>query len=211
METIQTQKEYRDKISEILDRDAGQDFLSQKDVDKVNLEILNALEKDFPNDIKIEHDKENFPIIINCYAYALNLVNSFNYVKTYAKRLYYPFRGARAQCGAQSDFVKYLLIKGYLKVTHPYKNCLVLYFDQKEPKHAGILEQDGDKDFDKIVRSRWGEHQAILRHRLGYVGKKYGTELEYYEPLSVAVSEKYFREFLETKGLVFDNVLLGSL
>jgi hypothetical protein len=71
------------------------------------------------------------------------------------------------------------------------------------PKHAGILEQNAERDFDRIVRSRCGNFKAILRHRLWYVDIKYGSEIEYYQPLNTEESEKYFQEYLISLGVLF--------
>jgi len=182
---------------------------------------VSELIKRFPEEISI-HDSNCTYFGRNCYAYALGFGDSGKYIEMCRKQAEkYP-----EDNGAKSDFISYLVEKEYLeKIINPIENCLVIYFDDKEnPKHAGILQKDGE-DNDNIIRSKWGNLEAIrtnynpdgssyiagriptiLAHKLWSVPTDYGTKVKYYKPLSKQESERYFYAFLTNiKGILFDS------
>jgi len=146
------------------------------------------------SELEVKHINSEHNIIINCYAYALLGIETTNHDDYLALCKRECERGDKSN-GMQSDFVIYLLKNEVFHKVKPIKSSLVLYFDQNAPKHAGVLEKDGDDD-DKIVRSSWGD-LGIKIHKLWYVPTIYGNDVKYYEPLNPNDSLKYFSEFID--------------
>lgn len=191
----------RQKITNIFQADCY--FQTKIEADNANRELLDAFQNSFPGDITVEHDHVQDTITINCYAYALGLGESDKYRNELEYRLYYPVRGARAIKGAESGFISFLLQENHLQEIEPSEGCLVIYFNQETPKHAGLLIENTESDYDKRVRGRSGNFRAIITHRLLWVDSTYGATIKYYQRLSTEESERYFREYLKSRGVDF--------
>jgi hypothetical protein len=156
---------------------------------------LVKLEKSFPDDISIVRDEPRQEmIIINCYAYALDLMNSVCY-KNELARIPWGKNGT----GVQSEFISYLIERKYLRESRPHIDCLVLYFDNKSPVHAARLVTSGS-EHEQFVRGRWGSFGAVLTHSLWCVANNYGSRVAYYKPISMEEAERLFSEFLEERN-----------
>lgn len=178
-------------------------FKTQIEADKANRELLDTLQNSFPNDISVEHDQDQDDTTINCYAYALGLGESDIYRNELASQPYRLSKYALRTCGIQSDFISFLLQEKYLQKIEPRQGCLVIYFNQETPKHAGVLIENAKSDYDKHVRGRSGNFRAIITHRLFWVDSTYGSTPKYYQRLSTEESERYFREYLKEREVVF--------
>lgn len=188
----------RNKITEILNPKL-KDPASRQEVYETNLKILNDLEEASPRDIKIVRDL--IPNI-NCYAFSLGLHRSRSYTSFLIDIKY----GESEKQGVRSCFISYLLENEYLREKAFGKDCLILYFDKDDPKHAGIVEQESSQGFKEIICGRWGNHRAVISHRLWHVGWDYGSKVKCYRPLSTKESERYFIKYLQylsKKGEVF--------
>ncbi|MBL9029023.1 MAG: hypothetical protein JNK42_00925 [Caedimonas sp.] len=195
-------RKIRETINEILSDDSQRERAKKFSCNKIKTQraTLDDLKDKFPEDIKIEHDTEQLDIVTNCYAFALGLKDSAKYKELC--RLTYIGENGSQKNGIQSGYIRYLLSQGHLQEAEtPSKGCIVLYFnDEGEPKHAGILEKDGN-DNDRMIRSRWGNFSATVTHRVWHVPTMYGIEVKYYHPLTSEESENYFGEFLKDRGL----------
>jgi hypothetical protein len=107
----------------------------------------------------------------NCFRHALGLRDLPEWV-------YNACQCATPQTGVKSDFIR-TLIGGVLVERRPDSICegdLVLYFDQEEVRHAGLVHTDHQ------VVSKWGSGHLWL-HGLFEVPSAYGSEVRFYTPL----------------------------
>jgi len=190
----------REEISKIINLGYAQEG------DTVNLRNLNNLADRFPNAITVVFDDpQQYPvnIIFNCYAYAFGFQFSQLFKENYLK-----IKELTKKEGIPASFVSFLVKERYLQeIKTPIKNCLLLYFDDKEEfKHAAILQKEALDEGCRIVHSRWGTFKAKLTHKLWYVPDYYGTKIKYYYPLNLKKSENYLCEFLKTQGLLIRHV-----
>lgn len=187
-------RKIREIIDEILSDGSQRERAKKSSYNQIETQrmTLDDLKNNFPEDIKIEHDMEQSDIVINCYAFALGLKDSAKYKELCR----------RTHNSIQSECISYLLSQGHLQEDEtPSKGCIVIYFNEKgKPKHAGILEKDGN-DNDRMIRSRWGNFGAIVTHKVWDVPTMYGIEVKYYHPLTSEEAENYFGEFLKDRGL----------
>lgn len=136
----------------------------------------------------------NFPLIefftlypINGFAYAFGLDKSRLYVEI-AKEDTYKKNGNFVS----SQFVTYLLQKNILKeLDKKYDGCLILYFDENTPKHAGIVNLT-DPPF---IESKWGSFQVLFFHEVWDVPIHYGNIIKYYALPDLEEIERYFIEY----------------
>jgi hypothetical protein len=190
----------REEIKEIINLDYAQEG------DAVNLRNLNNLAVRFPGSITVVFDDpQQYPvdIILNCYAYAFG----FQFLQLF-KENYLKIKKLTGKEGIPEGFVLFLIKNRHLQeIKTPIKNCLVLYFgDKEELKHAAILEKEGPDEDCRTVHSRWGTFRAKLTHKIWYVPDYYGTKIKYYHPLNLKEAENYLCEFLKTQGLVIRHI-----
>lgn len=128
--------------------------------------------------------------LYNCFAYALNLVDSDGYLKiasTFPRNVF-----------ANSEFIEFLLINEKLFQIGDDINInegIIIYFDNQKPVHAG-------KVANKRVTSKWGTG-LLFEHDLFEVPINYGNKYMLYKNISQAVATDFFYGFAETKGWEF--------
>lgn len=210
--------ELRITITNILNSKANATLSSKEEKDKANDNILRKLDKIDGIKVDFKHPFQDIildPILkhripVNCYTYALGLHNSEKYrdkVAEYFDKYRWNNNFNILACTAHSGFINYLLKYNYLKeLSNPEKGCLVIYFDDnKYPKHAGILESRLNDEDDMTVRSKWGEFNALLIHKLWHVPCKnqkfpepdYGACVKYYHRFNQEQAEIYYFEFIQ--------------
>ena len=206
----------RSTITNILNCKENATFSSKEEKDKANdnilrqLNTLNGVKVDFNHPFQDITLNPMYSVPVNCYTYALGLHNSEKYhdkVAEYFNKYYWNNNFNILACTAHSGFINYLLKYNYLKeLSKPEKGCLVIYFDDnKYPKHAGILESKLKDEDDITVRSKWGEFNELLTHKLWHVPCKnqkfpepdYGTCVKYYHRLNQEQAEIYYFEFIQ--------------
>jgi hypothetical protein len=129
---------------------------------------------------------------VNCFAYALGFDKSERYMSI-ATNIENKITGAGYF--ASSSFIQYLLEKKVLKeINTQTKDCLVIYFDNKEPKHAGLVKQDSLTE-SYYIESKWGTFSALFSHELWDVPKSYGNKIKYYVSPSLEKVEEYFTNY----------------
>jgi len=125
---------------------------------------------------------------INGFAYALGLDKSEAYVDIARDES----TSLTRNCFANSDFMIYLLQEKILKEVAPKTGCLIIYFDTKTPKHAGIMHSVEQPN---IVESKWGSFQKIFFHKIWDVPKSYGDSIVYYDLPDWKEIEACFRNY----------------
>lgn len=100
-------------------------------------------------------------------------------------------------CNMKEEFLSYLIKEKILKElpdNELEKNCIVIYYNDNELKHSGIVREP--KGEDSVVQSREENHRAIRTHKLWEVATTYGTKVRFYKPLTIDKFTYYIRKFL---------------
>ncbi|MFA6410351.1 MAG: SEC-C metal-binding domain-containing protein [Candidatus Buchananbacteria bacterium] len=138
--------------------------------------LINKLKDQFFHSIQIiESVSPNREKNFVCFMHAFDLRDSVIIKNEMRKKLEVTFG---------SDFISWLIDKGYL--TQNKNANIVIYFDDKIPKHAGLVIGN------KII-SKWGMGNT-WQHDLWEVPSSYGNSFDYFE-LSVK-SEEIEKEFV---------------
>lgn len=103
---------------------------------------------------------------------------------------------------AESEFIEFLRNeKSRLKRIEdkiPPINSLALYYDKVgKVLHAGRVIAYDPEDGTPIIESKFGVYEFLLHHKAWNVPRNYGSEIEYYEPISLEELEKLWEEYIE--------------
>ena len=172
---------FRIKLDEIANEDSRQ------------IEFIKGLKDSFNHTIVLIEESDlsqNYYPNYNCYMHAFNLAGESK-VDEVAKC----FNG---KIRPGNEFVKYLIKENILMELPPDKvraEDIIIYFDGKEPRHAGKINLNR-------VTSKWN-FGHLWEHAIYEVPLKFGSELKYFKKIE---KEASFDNFLSYKKLIMSRM-----
>lgn len=152
---------------------------------------IAALHSECPHSIREVHPTQ--PGRYNCFAFALGLHQSRNYVLV--------ARHSNPNVFVNAAFVSHLICEGVLRPT----DCtapgqqIIIYLRDGVPKHAGVI-------YEQRVTSKWGDGQ-FFEHAVFEVPTNYGCESECYSSASPSQVESAFLRYAEKQGVQVKNII----
>jgi hypothetical protein len=142
-------------------------------------QVLRQLSSEHPHSIRVAPNPHRAAIdYYTCFMHALGIIDQPEYVDV-------AITGAAF---AGTNFVASLLAKGRLQISDPQEGeCLVLYFRDGRPVHAGLIR--GQR-----VTSKWGT-RSLIEHDLWEVPESYGDDARFYSPVTADEALGWFLEF----------------
>jgi hypothetical protein len=146
---------------------------------------IARLSERHPHSISVVEDDNAGAHGYNCFMYALGVRQLPPPLVRVAQQVEEAFPG--------SAFVVELLEGGRLREVEEaaaHAGCVVIYFENGLPEHAGIVQQHG------FVVSKWGKGH-LYRHRLFEVPSIYGDNVRFFEAPQPTEVLRRFADYVE--------------